>query len=150
MSAPTSFTQYCDDVRREADGRVSLMGVYPNSAVVDLDGHSKLPKVCAYTVLTLPLEEPLESISVVSAWNNKEIERVEIPDNVIAEFNQKQEQEQEQNKRQRLMLATVIEIRDLEIGDGGALRTRVLVNKSLIEARTLRIQPRQDASTSEE
>jgi len=148
MSAPTSFTQYCDDVRREADGRVSLMGVYPNSAVVDLDGHSKLPKVCAYTVLTLPLEEPLESISVVSAWNNKEIERVEIPDNVIAEFNQKQEQEQ--NKRQRLTLATVIEIRDLEIGNGGALRTRVLVNKSQIEARTLRIQPRQDASTPEE
>ena len=124
------------------------MGVYPNSAVVDLDGHSKLPKVCAYTVLTLPLEEPLESISVVSAWNNKEIERVEIPDNVIAEFNQKQEQEQ--NKRQRLTLATVIEIRDLEIGNGGALRTRVLVNKSQIEARTLRIQPRQDASTPEE
>lgn len=148
MSAPTSFTQYCDDVRREADGRVSLMGVYPNSAVVDLDGHSKLPKVCAYTVLTLPLEEPLESISVVSAWNNKEIERVEIPDNVIAEFNQKQEQEQ--NKRQRLTLATVIEIRDLEIGNGGAFRTRVLVNKSQIEARTLRIQPRQDASTPEE
>lgn len=142
MSKPTSFTQYCDDVRREADGRLSLMGVYPSSAIIELDGHEKLPKVCAYTVLTLPLAERLDSISVATYWNKVERERVEIPDEAIEEFNQKLEQGQ--GKQQQLMLATVIEIRDLEIGAGGILVTKVSVNESEVESRTLRIKVRRD------
>lgn len=148
MSKPSSFTQYCDDVRREADGRPSLMGIYPNNAIVDLDGNNKLPKVCAYTVLSLPLREKLTSIAVASTWNNKEIGRVEIPDQVIEDFNKKLEGDP--NKNQQLTLATIIEIRDLEIGDGGTLKTQVLVNDDQVEVRSLRLNPRRDDTQPDE
>jgi len=52
----------------------------------------------------------------VTYWNREEKERIDIPDEAIAEFNQKLEQGQD--KTQQLMLATVIEIRDLEVGRG--------------------------------
>ncbi|NLC36044.1 MAG: hypothetical protein GX772_06305 [Alcaligenaceae bacterium] len=145
MRKPTSFTQYCDDVRREADGRPSLMGVYPAHAIVDLDGRDKLPKVCAYTVLSLPLVERLISIVVTTSWNDEEVGRVEIPENVVSGFNNKLEAAP--RGKNQLMLATAIQIRDLEIGDGGKLLTKVLVNDAIIESRLLKLKPRQDESS---
>lgn len=140
MSAPSAFILYCDDVRREADGRPSLMGIYPTQAIIDLDQHKKVPKICAYTMLTIPFGgSPLESISVVSHWSETEIERVEIPSDVIDEFNAKQEQET--NKKQRLSIAMVADIRDLDIGHGGALKTEVLVNGSQIQTGLLHLKP---------
>lgn len=118
------------------------MGVYPANAIVDLDGKERLPKVCAYTVLSLPLVERLASIAVTTSWNGKEVERVDIPEDVILEFNSKLEAETAQKKQ--FMLATVVQIRDLEIGSGGRLLTNVLVNDAIIEAQSLRLKPRQD------
>jgi len=81
----------------------ALLGLCHNSWVIN-------------TVLTLPLTQHVDSISVVTYWNREEKERIDIPDEAIAEFNQKLEQGQD--KTQQLMLATVIEIRDLEVGRG--------------------------------
>jgi len=148
MRKPTSFTQYCDDVRQERDGRVSLMGVYPANAIIDRDSKDRLPKVCAYTVLSLPLVEKLTSIAVTTSWNGKEIERVDIPEGVMTEFNNKLESDPD--KKQQLMLATVVQIRDLEIGDGGRLQTKVSVNDAVIETRSLRLKPRQDELVEDE
>lgn len=145
MSGPNCCTQYCDDVRREADGRPSLMGIYPNSAVVDLDGHKRLPKICAYTVITLPLDGPLKSLSVVSYWNDEKLQGVDIPDEAIADF--KRKSNEKNSKQQQLSLATVIEIRDLDIKDGGILLTKVIVNNVPIESQTLRLKPRSGRQT---
>ena len=146
MNGPNSFTQYCDDVRREADGRPSLMGIYPNRAVIELDGHKRLPKICAYTVITLPLDRQLGSISVVSFWNDKKLQGVDIPDEVITEFNK--ESNNKNSKKQQLSLATVIEIRDLDINDGGILLTKVTVNNVQIESQALRLTPRQTVAVT--
>lgn len=139
MSTPTSFTQYCDDIRREADGRPSLMGIYPHSAMVNLDGHKKLPKICVYTMLTLPHGHQLEKITVTSEWNDKEVERIEIPAAGIADINQKLANTTIKNPKVRL--ATMMEIRNLEIGEGGWLQTKVVVNESPIEQSWLHLQP---------
>lgn len=140
MKKPTSFTQYCDDVRQEADGRQSLMGIYPANAIVDLDHKGRLPQVCAYTVIFLPLAEELSSIAVTTSWNDKELQRIDIPEEVVTEFNGKREANS--NGKQQTLLSTVMQMRDLSLGDGGRLQTTVLVNGNIIETRSLRLKPR--------
>lgn len=142
MSIFASYTQYCDDIRKEADGRVSLMGVYPHSAMVDLDGRQGLPKICVYTTLSVMRGQPLETILVVSEWNNKEMQRVEIPADALEDMNLKLTDTAAKNPRIRIV--TAMEIHDLEIGEGGWLQTKVLINGSQIEQTSLRLKPSTD------
>lgn len=134
-----AYTQYCDDVRREIDGRPSLMGVFPSMAEVDVNSDNKLHRLCAYTVISLSESIELESIAVISLWEGEEMQRVEIPTEAIDEFNFKKKESG--GEKIRLNLATVIEIRDLDIGSGGKLQTRATVNGSIIDTRTLRLKP---------
>lgn len=134
-----AYTQYCDDVRREIDGRPSLMGVFPSKAEVDVNSDNKLHRLCAYTVINLSASIELESIAVVSLWEGEEIQRVEIPTEAIDDFNAtKQETDSE---KLRLNVATVIEIRDLDIGSGGKLQTQAIINGSVVDTHTLRLKP---------
>jgi len=60
---PMLSTTYCDDVRQEVSGKVSLIGVY-NSVLYVPQFPVTLPKLCIVVTYTTPRSEPPASLKI--------------------------------------------------------------------------------------
>lgn len=60
---PVAVSLFCDDIREEASGAVSLVGVTSDNLIVpSFPGF--LPRLCVYTRVIIPLEFPLVSVEL--------------------------------------------------------------------------------------
>jgi hypothetical protein len=75
---------FCDDIRREAQGKVSLIGVIDTGKlIIHGDFPVTLPKLCVYLTVNTPIEQPFNTLSLTLAgppMADKEIS-TEIPIN---------------------------------------------------------------------
>lgn len=87
MSDLTVDVKFCDDVRREADGRVSVMGVFEGLRILPSDVHT-LPKVTIFALVSAEPEFDLSGISItVSVYRGEQLEHEEaypaLPDHAV-------------------------------------------------------------------
>lgn len=68
---------YCDDIRNEAGGKHSLMGVYGN-ALFAREYPLTLPRFCVAVRLVMPIEESLEGVRLVVLLEDQELASVEL------------------------------------------------------------------------
>lgn len=129
------FSQYCDDVRREADGRMSLMGVYPGQIMVANTAHFVVPKISVQAVLIVPMNTPFTSISVWVTWNGEKLRESALPQKMLARLVDESDTERQEDGR--VVLSFVLELKDVDMSQSGVLRTFAQVAGRTIEGLSL-------------
>lgn len=76
-------TQYCDDVRQETGNKVSLMGCYNHSMLVD-HFPANLPKLCVQVKVHTPTDRPFTRLSVRLMRAEELLAEVPIPFEALA------------------------------------------------------------------
>lgn len=75
---------FCDDIRHEVGNKMSFMGCYQNELFVPM-APIALTKLCVYVTLLTPIARPVRSLRFrVLMDDDKELARVEIPDEAFA------------------------------------------------------------------
>ena len=77
---------YCDDVRHEVSGKTTLVGCYGSEMLINGNFPYSLHKLCTHIVLSLPAEYAPSDISFEGYVGDKEVFKVEIPDEMIKKF----------------------------------------------------------------
>lgn len=70
---------YCDDVRLEVGGKLSLIGVYQNKLIAQ-QLPIVLPKLCVFVKVTTPVDQPFEKLDVVLLRDEEELQRLQVDD----------------------------------------------------------------------
>ena len=52
---------YCDDIRQEVGGKVSLMGIYTGMMYLP-EMPALLPRICVYSSLSVPIDDAIDHI----------------------------------------------------------------------------------------
>lgn len=131
------FTQYCEDVRQEADGRHSLMGVFPISLSVGLENNAKIPRIFVQAVVSMSAKEDINSLKIVVKWNGRTINEVLLPDEDLQRLKEKQ-LDSSTSDAGELIVTAYAAMFDLEVKEGGQLNTDAEVNGTIIKGRPLR------------
>lgn len=70
MTQRYAHAMYCDDIRHEIGGKVTLVGVYGEALIA----HSfplDIPKLCARLEMTTPASQPFEAVSIRLSLNGE-------------------------------------------------------------------------------
>lgn len=132
------FAQYCDDVRREADGRASLMGIYPGEIAIP-EGVDVISRIAVQAVITATslAAVDLTSISVsVQLGNNQSLRRLSLPAKMIEDLHREHDGE----KAERVIMSFVIELKDVTLSKNDSLRTFAHIGEETIEGPPLHIK----------
>lgn len=78
---------YCDDIRHEVGGKLTLVGVYPDGAHVQCppQGAVVLPKFCVIGFFRTPFEQPVESLRCELRLDEQVLHGVDLPREALAE-----------------------------------------------------------------
>lgn len=84
MNSPYLETLFCDDIREEVSGKMTLVGVYgPNLLVQSFP--AKIPKLCLHMRLVLPEQFQFEKASFSIFKGTERIAAAEVPPQLIAD-----------------------------------------------------------------
>lgn len=61
---------WCDDIRSETGGKISLMGVYQSELVTPVE--ITIPKICCYVMIKSPVDEKISSVVIRLMKNDRE------------------------------------------------------------------------------
>lgn len=86
MTDKTVTAIFCDDIRQELGNKIALMGCYQDVLLVP-SLPATLPKLCAWIVVSTPLDKPFNSLSFRLVLNdNKEIAKLNIPNDDLVKM----------------------------------------------------------------
>lgn len=131
------FAQFCDDIRREQDGRLSLMGVYPGAIQIRLEDEGEAPKVCMHATLIIPLEVTLETVSIKTEWNESEVLAFDLPSEAVSDLVGRKDVAPQDSKHYILNMAA--EMKNLKLDGDGTLTAIAKVNSHYIKAVPLKV-----------
>jgi hypothetical protein len=77
-----AHTIFCDDVRQEVGGKMSLMGIYTGDLLVPQQPWV-LPKLCVVTTVVTPSDKPFETLVIRIATANTVLLEQELPSDAI-------------------------------------------------------------------
>lgn len=139
---------FCDDIRREADGRASLMGVFPGRIYLPDDEQHLIPKVCAQANVVIPANMELQRAYVTVELNGKEIKRMEMPNSLLTQIMEQQPGHGvDESEEGVAVLAFMIEMREVRLSAGDKLQAIAHVNDEKTEG--LPVQIRRKARKSD-
>ena len=85
MSSPRFVhVHYCDDIRQEINGKLSLIGCYGPDLVVNQRLPVVLPKLCAMVFVVTPISTPFRALKVRILRDQELITEIEVPDENFA------------------------------------------------------------------
>ncbi len=64
MESRPTFCLFCDDVREEAGGKISLMGIYGEEMIIAAPFPCQVPKFCINIHMISPVEDPPQSLNI--------------------------------------------------------------------------------------
>lgn len=79
--------QFCDDIRTEVDGKVSLMGIYTGGMQVNAKLPVTLPKLCVFSHLGSPSDDQFKFLKLEILFEDQILFSSEVPETVLAEQN---------------------------------------------------------------
>lgn len=82
MVAKYLHVLYAEDIRHEASGQLSLIGVYQGG--LRIPHPLTIPKLCIKADLFIPKDEFISSLSVQIAFNEEIIQNIEVPADYVA------------------------------------------------------------------
>lgn len=69
---------FCDDIRQEMGGKVSLMGCFQGDLLVPFLPVA-LPKLCVFVTVSTPVKRPLKSLKIRIMQDNTELVALDVP-----------------------------------------------------------------------
>lgn len=133
------FTQYCEDVRQEADGRQSMMGIFPVTAAVGLEMGAKIPRIFVQAVVSMPAKEEVRSLRIVISWNGEPINEVSLPDEELQKVKDRQS-DASSPATGEIVVTAYAAMFDIDAQEGGELRTDAEINDTVVKGRPLRFR----------
>ena len=70
---------YCDDVRREINGKITLVGTYPGGLTFNQPAPAILPKLCIVLTAQTPIENLFERLEFRVLLDDVVVQKIEIP-----------------------------------------------------------------------
>ncbi|MGJ7533916.1 MULTISPECIES: hypothetical protein [unclassified Variovorax] len=78
--------EYCDDVRNEVDGKMSLIGCYQGGGLqINAAAPAVIPRLFVLCHVGTPKQKPFESLVIAVKHDGREIARAELPRDGLAE-----------------------------------------------------------------
>ena len=76
---------YCDDIRHERDGKLTVVGMYPEGSPIKFpaQGAVILPKFCVMGYFRTPAHQPLKSMACELRLDDEVLHRVELPPDAL-------------------------------------------------------------------
>jgi hypothetical protein len=76
---------FCDDIRQEVHGKISLIGCYSGSMLV-AEFPVTLPKLCAHVRLITPAEQPFKDVKFIILRDDDVLLEAEMPTQEVEAF----------------------------------------------------------------
>ncbi|MCM2289225.1 MAG: hypothetical protein NDI67_09380 [Sulfuritalea sp.] len=70
---------FCDDIRQEMGGKVSLMGCFQGDLLVPFLPVA-LPKLCVFVTVSTPVKRPLKSLKIRIMQDDAELASLDVPE----------------------------------------------------------------------
>ena len=138
------FCQYCEDIRKELDGKISLMGILPGALNIPAtNGTVTISRICAFVSVVVHPENLQSVLTIQILWNDEILRESPVPDDLIQHLEAAAPEEHSQ-KTARAVINFLAKLDNIQIKDGGRLRARVKVDDKYIEAISLQVILDQD------
>lgn len=69
---------FCEDVRQEADGKLSLMGVLQGGITLTQPSPQTIARLFIVSYINAPIERPIDRLRMSVTWAGKEVAGIEI------------------------------------------------------------------------
>lgn len=79
-------TSFCDDVRHEQGGKISLMGIYQGSLVIPSGAPGIIQKLCIVVEAQTPIDDPFTKLTLQLRKDGKVIEEISFPENALGDL----------------------------------------------------------------
>ncbi len=138
MKSIQIFCQYCEDIRKEADGKISLMGVLPGELHISARENATIGKICAFVNVVVHPKNLSSALTIQILWNDDILRESIVPDDLIKQLEASAPKEANQQIA-RAVINYMAQISNIKVGSGGRLRARVKAGDQYIEAVSLRV-----------
>lgn len=150
-SLPSGFVTFCDDIRHEVTGKMTLVGVYGGQMIVGGTLPITLPQICAViTFRFLPPSEPIKPvIKIFMSGQDDPLFMMETDITPAQEATAVAEGARSEDDPDRVSFAQIVitpQIQGLVITEAGTLKVRVYIGEDEIRLGTLLIMIASDQS----
>lgn len=127
---------YCDDIRQEVGGKITLVGIYAGQCLVPMIPCA-LPKLCVVINIAATRADPITSAVVTGAYAGSEVFSMDLGDEQIAQIMAPSFSARPDGKNMMLMLMGVIS--PFNVTAPGKLTLKVIANGEELYAEGLEI-----------
>jgi hypothetical protein len=127
---------YCDDIRQEVGGKITLVGIYAGQCIVPAVP-CVLPKLCVVINLSAPRSEPITSAVVTGAFAGNEVFNMTLESEQISQIMAPSYEARPDGQNMMLMLMGVMS--PFNVATPGKLTLNVLANGEEIFCESLEI-----------
>jgi len=135
---------FCDDIRQEVGGKVSLMGCYQGDLLVPFMPVA-LPKLCVFATISTPVERPLKTLKVRVMQDETELVSLDVPADDMNKV-----VPQAEDGVTRILANTVIVFSPFAVAVPTAIRVMVDTEEGEIIGPRLRIRTMPEQATDSE
>lgn len=129
------FCQYCDDIRDEVGGKVSLMGMYQGGMTITGPVPHILPKLVISASIATPVSTPFEDLRIEVVHGEHSIQTIDIPaDDLKNGF------AAHKDGSTMFALQMIMVLQPLVVPTSGKLFVRVHTNGTTLDSNPLHIQ----------
>lgn len=141
---------YCDDIRHEVGGKVSLIGIYFNVLFVR-EFPVSLPKLCFFARLISPLDHPIRSLTLRIFKDDDLLKEFSIDDDLLSIDAPSLEESPDENLADH---ATVhqfnVVISPIVLEEPGKIRVHAQTEEGEMKALSLRIEQMEEQVSNED
>lgn len=143
MSNFSVYAQYCDDIRKEENGKVSLMGVMPGGLPLLVPKKPVVRKLSVFVTIVVGPDEPLDPMTIEILLNNTVLKESAVPEDLLKHLGHQKLADSVHASR---VINFATSLYDVDVSAGGSFRTVVKSNAGVVEALSLRIMRAKSAS----
>lgn len=140
MIARQVQTVFCDDIRQEVNGKLSLIGVYGGNMLVPAFPVI-IPKLCLLVKILAPADDPINSMTVRVLRNDEVLQEINIDeDQLNAAIPPNKDESDSKDRGSRVQSAQLILIYSpIQFDDPSKIRVRVQTDKDELRGLALEV-----------
>ena len=98
---------YCDDIRQEVGGKITLVGIYPGQCLVP-SLPCTLPKLCVVMNFSATRADPITTITAIGSFAGNEVFNMSLDPSQVSQIMAQSFEQRPDGKNMMLMLMGVI------------------------------------------
>lgn len=129
---------FCDDIRQEVGGKVTQVGIYSGSCIVQ-EIPCLLPKLCFSLTLSAPKTNPIRSVQITAIYAGEEVVKMSLSPEQIDEIMQANPPP-DPEVRQSITLTMMGVISPFKVSAPGRLKLNVIADDAELHCEDLEIK----------